>query len=75
MPLVLPKMSEAAAARPPQPPRADVRSMRVAAPVPPPPCLAGEELLCAAAASWLVGVWPGPGAGGRHRHVPVQVRR
>jgi hypothetical protein len=35
---------------------------------------AGEELLCAAAACWVVGVWAGPGPGGGHRHVPVQVR-
>jgi hypothetical protein len=33
----------------------------------------GEELLCAGTAPRLVAFWHGPGLGGRHRHVPVQV--
>ena len=36
--------------------------------------VAGEELLCVAAASWVVAVWLGLGSCGRHRHVPVQVQ-
>ena len=35
---------------------------------------AGEFLLCAAPATWLVALWPGHSPGGRHRYVPVQVR-